>query len=297
MWQAIAQHLSDICMFEYEIKERTRLSGGDINECYMVSDGEQRYFVKVNSREFFPKYEAEGEGLKELRKTNTIFVPELISMGHTKHHAYIILNYLATKPLDEPKNSYLFGTQLAKLHQWGEQKEYGFDQDNYIGQTLQPNRWHKKWGRFFADQRIGWQLQLLDEKGINFGSIDTIVDIVQERLSSHTPRPSLLHGDLWHGNTANSAFGPISYDPACYWGDRECDIAMTELFSGFQSEFYQGYESIAPIEAGYQERKEIYNLYHILNHCNLFGGHYLGEAGRRINQLLNAPRQEELHYK
>ena len=287
MWQAIAQHLSSVFMFDYEIKERTRLNGGDINECYMISDGEQRYFVKVNSREFFPKFEAEGEGLKELRTTDTVFVPELITMGHTKHHSYIVLNYLATKPLDDSKNSHLFGVQLAKQHLWGEQKEFGFDRDNYIGETLQPNPWHKKWGRFFAEQRIGWQLQLLNEKGVNFGDIDTIVETVHDRLANHNPRPSLLHGDLWHGNVAISAFGPICYDPACYWGDRECDIAMSELFQGFQPEFYQGYESIAPLDFGYQGRKHIYNLYHILNHCNLFGGHYLEEATQSINQLLN----------
>lgn len=286
MWQAIAQHLSDVCMFDYQIKERTRLNGGDVNECYMISDGEQRYFVKTNSREFFPKFEAEGEGLKEIRETDTVFVPELITMGHTKHHAYIILNYLATKPLENSKASYQFGEQLGLLHQWGEQKEYGADQDNYIGETLQPNPWHKKWGRFFAEQRIGWQLQLLDEKGIHFGNIDEIVDAVKAGLLNHNPRPSLLHGDLWHGNAAHSAFGPICYDPASYWGDRECDIAMTELFSGFQPEFYQGYESIFPLDQGYQKRRPIYNLYHILNHCNLFGGHYLADAENRVNQIL-----------
>ena len=128
--------------------------------------------------------------------------------------------------------------------------------EDYVGATLQPNSWSKKWARFFSEQRIGWQLQLLDEKGIKLGKISDIVTMVSDRL--RTPQsqdPSLLHGDLWHGNVANTAFGPICYDPACYWGDRECDIAMTELFEGFQPEFYQGYESIAPLDYGYNERK------------------------------------------
>ncbi|WCE31054.1 fructosamine kinase family protein [Vibrio sp. SCSIO 43137] len=286
MWQAISQRLSDELMFDFKIRERTRVEGGDINECYMISDGEQRYFVKVNSREFQVKFEAEADNLKELRATDTVYVPELVLFDNCKESAYLILNYIATKPLDNGKASYQLGESIAKLHQWGEQQEYGFDQDNYLGATLQPNQWRKKWSRFFSEQRIGWQLKLLEEKGISFGHIDDIVETINERLINHHPKPSLLHGDLWHGNVANTAFGPLCYDPACYWGDRECDIAMTELFEGFQPEFYQGYESIAPLDLGYSERKPIYNLYHILNHCNLFGGHYLDEADQYFSGIL-----------
>ncbi|TOO43842.1 fructosamine kinase family protein, partial [Vibrio parahaemolyticus] len=180
-----------------------------------------------------------------------------------------------------------FGQQLAQLHQWGEQKEFGFDTDNYLGSTLQPNQWHKKWCMFFAEQRIGWQLQLLKEKGVTLVDIDDFIDVVKQLLANHTPEPSLLHGDLWNGNVALTAFGPICFDPACYWGDRECDIAMTELFGGFQPEFYQGYESVMPLLPGYHERKDIYNLYHILNHCNLFGGHYLEQAQLTINKIIS----------
>ncbi|PSD40386.1 fructosamine kinase family protein, partial [Vibrio sp. V02_P2A34T13] len=277
----------DTLMFEFNPVEKEKVSGGDISDCYMISDGEQRYFVKVNTRDFLAKFEIEGENLRSLRETSTVQVPELVMIGTSKNHAFIVLNYLPTKPLDNATNSYEFGVQLAKLHQWGEQKEYGFDADNYIGSTLQPNPWDKKWGRFFAEQRIGWQLQLLREKGIELFNIGELVDVVQSRLANHSPRPSLLHGDLWHGNVANSVFGPICYDPACYWGDRECDIAMTELFEGFQPEFYQGYESILPLSLDYVERKNIYNLYHVLNHYNQFGGHYLVEAESLIKKILS----------
>lgn len=287
MWQTLIQQLSDTLMFEFNPVEKEKVSGGDISDCYMISDGEQRYFVKVNTRDFLAKFEIEGENLRSLRETSTVQVPELVMIGTSKNHAFIVLNYLPTKPLDNATNSYEFGVQLAKLHQWGEQKEYGFDADNYIGSTLQPNPWDKKWGRFFAEQRIGWQLQLLREKGIELFNISELVDVVQSRLANHSPRPSLLHGDLWHGNVANSAFGPICYDPACYWGDRECDIAMTELFEGFQPEFYQGYESILPLSLDYVERKNIYNLYHVLNHYNQFGGHYLVEAESLIKKILS----------
>ncbi|ASW81047.1 fructosamine kinase family protein [Vibrio anguillarum] len=287
MWQTLIQQLSDTLMFEFNPVEKEKVSGGDISDCYMISDGEQRYFVKVNTRDFLAKFEIEGENLRSLRETSTVQVPELVMIGTSKNHAFIVLNYLPTKPLDNATNSYEFGVQLAKLHQWGEQKEYGFDAENYIGSTLQPNPWDKKWGRFFAEQRIGWQLQLLREKGIELFNISELVDVVQSRLANHSPRPSLLHGDLWHGNVANSVFGPICYDPACYWGDRECDIAMTELFEGFQPEFYQGYESILPLSLDYVERKNIYNLYHVLNHYNQFGGHYLVEAESLIKKILS----------
>ncbi|MFM2589995.1 fructosamine kinase family protein [Vibrio sp. TBV020] len=286
MWQAISKQLSEVLLFSFEIKEKTKVHGGDINDCYMISDGEQRYFVKVNRRDFLPKFEIEAENIRLLHDSRTVFVPELIMTGTSKEHAFIVLNYLPTKPLDDSKNSFLFGQQLARLHLWGEQKEYGLDQDNYIGSTLQPNKWDRKWGRFFAEQRIGWQLQLLREKGINLVDINEFTQLVQSRLASHQPKPALLHGDLWHGNVANSVFGPICYDPACYWGDRECDIAMTELFEGFQPDFYQGYESVLPLDLSYSERKDIYNLYHLLNHYNQFGGHYLEQSEKLIKQIL-----------
>ncbi|AUJ35113.1 fructosamine kinase family protein [Vibrio vulnificus] len=287
MWQAISQQLSETLMFSYDIVEKVHLSGGDINECYMISDGEQRYFVKINSKDFLSKFQVEAENLRLLRQTDSVTLPELVLIGNTKSNAFIILNFLPTKPLEDPENSYKFGQQLAYLHLWGEQKEYGCDQDNYLGATLQPNAWHKKWSTFFSEQRIGWQLQLLKEKGVTFGVIDEIVEVVARQLLNHNPRPSLIHGDLWHGNVALSAFGPICYDPACYWGDRECDIAMTELFGGFNAEFYRGYEDIAPLPFGYTQRKEIYNLYHILNHCNQFGGHYLEQAQKSIDKILS----------
>ncbi|RJX66474.1 fructosamine kinase family protein [Vibrio sinensis] len=287
MWQAISKQLSETLMFSFNIVEKTKLTGGEICDCYMISDGEQRYFIKINRRSFFAQFEMEAENIKRLRETSTVSVPELVTLGTTKDNAFLILNYLPTKPLDDVTKSFQFGQQLAQLHQWGEQREYGFDQDNYIGNTLQPNQWNRKWSRFFAEQRIGWQLQLLKEKGTQLVDIEEFTQLVQNRLANHQPRPSLLHGDLWHGNVANTTFGAICYDPASYWGDRECDIAMAELFSGFPPEFFQGYESIYPLDVGYHARKPIYNLYHVLNHYNQFGGHYLEESQRYIDEIMS----------
>ena len=174
MWQAISQQLSEKLMFSFGISEKTKLTGGDISESYMISDGQDRYFVKVNTREFLSNFEIEAENIQILRSTDTVYVPELVMTGTTKSHSFLVLNYLSIKSLDDKHNSYLFGQQLAKLHSWGEQKEYGFDQDNYIGTTIQPNKWHRKWHRFFSEQRIAWQLQLLEEKGINLMGVDLL---------------------------------------------------------------------------------------------------------------------------
>lgn len=255
MWQAISQQLSDTLMFEYQITEKVKLSGGDISESYMINDGEQRYFVKINDRDFLANFEVEAESLHLLRETSTLFVPEVVLVGKTKTHSFIILNFLPTKTLEDSYNSFKFGEQLARLHLWGEQKEFGFDTDNYIGSTLQPNQWHKKWSVFFAEQRIGWQLQLLKEKGVSLVDIDDFIDVVKQLLANHSPQPSLLHGDLWNGNVALTPAGPICYDPSCYWGDRECDLAMTELFGGFNLNFIKDMNQLCHFQSAIKNAK------------------------------------------
>lgn len=286
MWQGIVEQLSLTLGREFQIHERQRIHGGDINACYVIGDGYDKYFVKVTEKEGLSQLICEQDNLKVLARSQSVNLPKVRLVGSSKTHAFLVLDYINLKPLESGERSYLFGEQLARLHQWEEQKEYGFDQDNYIGVTIQPNSWNKKWHRFFAEQRIGWQLQLLYEKGIVFVDIDKFVELIAQQLGSHQPKPSLLHGDLWHGNVADNGYTPFCFDPASYWGDRECDIAMTELFGGFEPEFYQGYESILPLELSYQERKHIYNLYHILNHCNCFGGHYLDDAQQLIRYVL-----------
>ncbi|MEJ2762926.1 fructosamine kinase family protein [Photobacterium sp. MCCC 1A19761] len=284
MWQVISHQLSDVLGKPFTITEKEPVEGGDVNDCYCISDGNDRFFVKLNDREQLVTFEAEAENLRILQEAGCIQVPEVQHLGISREHAFLILNFLPTKVLDDD-SAYALGQDLARLHAWGEQAEYGFDIDNFIGLTPQPNKWRRRWCRFFAEQRIAWQLQLCLEKGIDFGNIDTITSRVIDLLMNHQPKPSLLHGDLWHGNTAVTVTGPIIFDPASYWGDRECDIAMTELFGGFPPRFYEGYQAIWPLDEGYQERKELYNLYHILNHCNLFGGSYIAKAEHLIEKL------------
>lgn len=284
MWQAISHQLSEVLDKPFKIIEKEPLEGGDINECYCIGDGNDRYFLKLNDREQLMIFETEAESLHVLNEADCIQVPEFIHLGTCRDKSFLVLNYLPTKVLDNDA-AYTLGQELARLHSWGEQGEYGFDWDNYIGLTPQPNKWRRRWCRFFAEQRIAWQLQICQEKGIDLGNIDTITSRVIDLLMHHQPKPSLLHGDLWHGNTAVTVTGPIIFDPASYWGDRECDIAMTELFGGFPPTFYEGYQSVWPLDEGYLERKELYNLYHVLNHCNLFGGSYIAQAEHSIEKL------------
>lgn len=284
MWNALSMQLAEVTGNDFTIKEKTAVSGGDINDCFCISDDTERLFVKTNDRENLPMFEAEAESLIRLAEAEAVEVPQVIHLGAVKDHAVLVLNYLPLKPLDED-SAYTLGVQLARLHEWGEQQEFGFDLDNYIGYTVQPNNWHRKWSKFFAEQRIGWQLQLASEKGIQFGDIENIIDNVKSILASHQPRPSLLHGDLWQGNTGLSPLGPVIFDPASYWGDRECDIAFTELFGRFPETFYKGYNAQYPLSEHYENRRDLYNLYHVLNHCNMFGGHYLTQAENMILRL------------
>ncbi|OAN18116.1 hypothetical protein A3K86_04170 [Photobacterium jeanii] len=284
MWQAISHQLSDVLDRPFKIREHQPVDGGDINQCFCISDGEDRFFIKLNDREHVAVFETEAESLRLLNEADCIEIPQLIHLGTCREKSFLVLNYLPTKAMDD-ESSFELGRSLANLHLWGEQAEYGFDLDNYIGLTPQPNKWRRKWCRFFAEQRIAWQLQLCEEKGIRFGSIDTITGNVIDYLVHHQPKPSLLHGDLWHGNCALSVNGPIIFDPASYWGDRECDIAMTELFNGYPPSFYEGYNQVWPLDEGYEDRRDLYNLYHVLNHCNLFGGEYLRQAEHIINKL------------
>ncbi len=284
MWHALSVQLSLALGQQFEVEEKTPIDGGDINECYAISSGNIRFFVKVNTRENLAIYEAEAESLRHLANSGVVSVPQVIYMGVIKEKAVLVLDYIPMKPLDQ-ENAYLLGREMANLHKWGEQLEYGFDIDNFIGTTEQRNNWHRKWANFFADHRIGLQLKLAEERGMSFGDVETIVESIKERLTGHQPKPSLLHGDLWTGNASMSIHGPIVYDPACYWGDREVDIATTQLFSGLPERFYEGYAEVWPLDEEFESRKDIYNLYHRLNHCLLFGGHYLEETEALITKL------------
>jgi fructosamine-3-kinase len=205
--------------------------------------------------------------------------------------AYIILEWLELGGNNTPSWEQM-GRQLAGMHRWnpttqgGRAKGFGWDINNTIGSTPQINTWTSDWAEFFAQYRIGYQFQLARRRGGHFPQQDRLLSVIPQLLN-HQPQPSLVHGDLWGGNAAVTKSGePVIFDPATYIGDREVDIAMTELFGGFPSAFYRGYNEVSPLDEGYKQRKTLYNLYHILNHFNLFGGGYASQANQMIEQIL-----------
>lgn len=233
-------------------------------------------------------FAAETRGLQALSATAVVRTPTFIAQGQTSGGAFLVLEYLKLCALDQ-RGGALLGTRLAQLHR-STGSAYGWNEDNFIGATPQHNAMHPSWPHFFGEYRLRPQLQLARHKGMDKALAakgDALIERIGGLFIDYRPAPSLLHGDLWSGNVAQCSDGtPVIFDPACYWGDREADLAMAELFGGFPTSFFAAYRSAWPLDPGYESRKPLYNLYHILNHFNLFGSAYLGQAQRMIDRLL-----------
>jgi len=245
--------------------------------------------VKVSNAPRSNIFTTEAHSLTLLREHGEIRVPRVIAHGNLESGAFLVLEYLFLKSRGG-KSDRSLGRKLALLHSV-RFPDFGWFEDNYIGATPQLNTSHPSWAEFWRDCRIGYQLELAGKQGYSGR-----VQLLGERLlldmasvfTSHHPYPSLLHGDLWSGNVAALSKGePVIFDPACYRGDREADLAMTELFGGFSPDFYAAYQEIHPLQADYEIRKLLYNLYHVLNHLNLFGGGYLRRAETMMERLLS----------
>jgi fructosamine-3-kinase len=285
MWDQIAQQIAQTTGKPFHIENRRSVSGGCINQGYAISNNEQVYFVKVNHAHQIGMFEAEILGLQQMFNTHTIRVPQPICCGIADQNSYIVLEWLE---FSSGGNSAWeeMGRNLAKMHQKPQGNQFGWQINNTIGSTPQINNLTSNWADFFAEYRIGYQLRLAKRKGGSFPQEDLVLEGVKNLLKNHHPQPSLVHGDLWSGNGAIMVSGePVILDPATYYGDREVDLAMTELFGGFPAGFYRGYNEVWALDSGYQQRKNLYNLYHILNHFNLFGGGYGSQASRMIQQL------------
>jgi fructosamine-3-kinase len=287
LWLNIGHHIEAVSQRPFIIRDRRSVGGGSINQAYCVSDGEQRYFVKLNHAEKVGMFEAEALGLKDLEATQTITVPHPLCVGRTEEYSYIVLEWLDLGR--SGADWQLMGVQLAELHRQGTAPAFGWHRANTIGDTPQPNPWENNWTTFFTEQRLRFQFTLAQRNSGRFFQVDKLSAAIPELLKGHEPSPALVHGDLWSGNAAFTTTGqPVILDPATYYGDREVDIAMTELFGGFPTAFYQGYQSTWPLPAGYEDRKILYNLYHILNHFNLFGDSYHAQAQQMIQVILRA---------
>jgi fructosamine-3-kinase len=232
-------------------------------------------------------FAAEAEGLAELAGPGVIRVPEVIDHGIDGNQAFIEIEWLDLSP-PTPRVETLLGEQLAVLHQTTMDR-YGWHRDNTIGLTPQHNDWSDDWVSFFREHRLGFQFRLAAEKGFT-GQFQEQGAQLLKRLpvffEDHDPPPSLLHGDLWGGNWGSCDGEPVIFDPAVYYGDRESDLAMTRLFGGFGGAFYEAYEASAPLASGHRERRDLYQLYHVLNHLNLFGSAYITRAQDLIRNLL-----------
>jgi protein-ribulosamine 3-kinase len=285
-WDAIAQRISAATGTPFAARARDAVGGGCINSATVLQDGRQRYFVKLNDAARLAMFEAEAEGLKAIAQTRSVRVPRPVCAGTAGGCAYLVLEHLDLESAD-----------ARSLERLG----------------------YKNWRRCTAPRRTirlaSRQHHRLDAAGQHARQrLGGVLARTASRVSaaarrpprprpdapgraaagglgdffrSYHPAPSLLHGDLWGGNVGACDGQPVIFDPAVYYGDREADIAMTELFGGFSARFYRAYEEAWPLDAGYKVRKTLYNLYHILNHFNLFGGGYGSQAERMMDSLLS----------
>ena len=263
-------------------------AGGGFAACQRWESTTGPVFVKVAPLAREAALEAEAEALRELAAANAVRVPSVLGFGTASDRAFLALEWIEFGSKRAGTEAQL-GERLAGLHRTTAPR-FGWHRDNTIGATPQRNDWTADWLQFLAQQRVGFQLELAERSGHGGRWLERGRELC-ERLDAffagYAPQPSLLHGDLWGGNWATDASGaPVIFDPATYYGDREADLAMTHLFGGFGREFYSAYEAAWPLDAGSSARRDLYNLYHVLNHLNLFGGGYGAQAERMIGRLL-----------
>ncbi|MTW20494.1 fructosamine kinase family protein [Allochromatium palmeri] len=284
-WDLIAEHISAATGASFQVRGQRLVGGGCINRAAVVEDDGRAFFVKLNAPERLEMFEAESEGLAALATAQAIRVPESICVGIAGRESFLVMERL---DLGGRLDGERAGRQLAELHR-ATAEHFGWHRDNTIGSTPQLNRPDHDWVTFWRDCRLGPQLRLAAANGYR-GQLQHAGERLLSRLDvliGHQPPPSLLHGDLWGGNIGATPAGePVIFDPAVYHGDREADLAMTELFGGFGSRFQAAYREAWPLDPAYATRRILYNLYHVLNHLNLFGGGYLDQSHTMIERLL-----------
>lgn len=286
LWQHIEQQIELATGQAFRIGENHSVGGGCINASFKVADGDRCYFIKTNHRRHANMFEAEAEGLLEMANAEAVKVPRPICYGEFDQQCYIVMEYL---DLSGQGDSVLFGQQLAAMHQQTVDR-FGWRMDNTIGLTPQSNQQHHDWIEFWRKERLGFQLDLAANNGYG-GELQKLGERLMADFpvlfASYSPEASMLHGDLWTGNYAGLPDGtPVIFDPAFYYGDREAELAMTTLFGSFSRDFYAAYNEAWPLDEGYKTRRTFYNIYHIINHANLFGGAYHGQAIGMMEQVL-----------
>ena len=285
--ESVRKGLSAVLQEDLPLLWVRNLSGGDINQAALLQSNDRRWFLKYKQGGPDGMFAAEAQALEEIAAQQCIRVPSPIAVGHIDDTAWLLLEYLELSSSGSPEQ---LGEQLAALHRV-KAHQFGWYRDNFIGSTGQINTYSNDWSAFWRDQRLKPQLAMAISAGHDGPFADKIERLLENMdffMADHQPGASLLHGDLWAGNKAYIKQGEaVIFDPASYYGDRETDIAMTELFGGFEAGFYSAYKACYPLADGYQLRRDLYNLYHMLNHLNLFGATYLG-ACESISEKLMA---------
>ena len=288
---AVAEAIAQATGQPFDLVRASPVGGGCIHTALCLegeeSGGRAKYFAKLNEAASAPMFAAEADGLLALSETAATRVPRVVAQGSDDEHAWLVLEWLELGALDSRSGAAL-GHALAALHRTPRDR-FGWTRDNFIGASPQVNGWSDDWHSFWRDRRLHAQLRLAAHNRLPSKLIDR-----GERLAAdcgaffrtYKPIPSLLHGDLWGGNVSATREGPVLFDPAVYVGDREADLAMTELFGGFPKEMAAAYRADFPLDDGYTVRRELYNLYHVLNHANLFAGGYVAQAARLIERLI-----------
>jgi len=287
----IQQQLEDLSssnLPKFKIISASPMSGGDIHNCFHLHTNQGNYFLKTNLATHNPLFKTEANSLTTLKNSLTIRVPNVIAKGCFDNYSWLLLEFfqLSSQGDDEQR-----GKDLAMQHHSIEPSgKFGWHEDNFIGLTPQKNDWNTSWVDFYATQRLEPQLQLAKQNGAGdllLAAGNKLLNSFGVLFKNYQPKSSLLHGDLWAGNSLFLENGEaLFFDPACYYGDRETDLAMSELFGGFSTSFYQGYEQTFPISSGYPQRKSLYHSYHLLNHFNLFAGNYEQQSLKQIQQCL-----------
>jgi protein-ribulosamine 3-kinase len=286
-WSTVLSKLTEVTGQDFPSYRVRTITGGCINEAVVLESGGRRFFVKHGNPGCLDMFAAEAEGLEALAATKAVRVPASFCCGGGHDTAFLVLEYLELSAMRAEGESTL-GRQLATLHRTT-QRRFGWHRANTIGTTPQINTYSDDWVEFFRDRRLDFQLELAGHHGYRrlHANGEQLLSRLELFFEGHAPQASLLHGDLWAGNVgATTAGKPVIFDPAVYYGDRETDLAMTELFGGFSDTFYRSYNEVWPLASDYGARKMLYNLYHILNHLNLFGRGYLAQAERTVSQLL-----------
>jgi protein-ribulosamine 3-kinase len=285
---SLAAALSRTLGCEVTAGSERSVSGGSISSCSRFESARGPVFVKHGDAASLEMFQAEADGLAELSRARALRVPDVLAIGEHGGTAFLALEWIDMGNATASSETKL-GELLAAQHLVTQDK-FGWHRDNTIGSTPQANRLTDDWINFLREQRLRPQLELARSNGASADLIDSgewLCERLAQFFMGYRPAPSLLHGDLWAGNWGVDASGqPVLFDPAVYFGDREADVAMTRLFGGFGAPFYAAYQAAWPLDAGVPARITLYNLYHVLNHFNLFGGGYSRQALAMVQRLL-----------